>query len=148
MIISVVLRLQIYITNIYITKSLCLFVWIIFYKVRNFASYQYHNMSFGLVIVVIPTAMNNELFLLSDKCLWNTISYGEEVLEIRIDYRTQWDNIYKNMIFRDFTTFSPFSNNRIFHTNRINIVWFQAHWCSLEDVLYLQHKCELKIEPL
>ena len=79
-------------------------------------------MSFGLVIVVIPTAMNNELLLLSDKCLWNTISYGEEALEIRIDYRTQWDIIYKNMIFRHFTNFSPFSNNRIFHTNRINIV--------------------------
>ena len=62
-------------------------------------------MSFGLVIVVIPTAMNNELLLLSDKCLWNTISYGEEVLEIRIDYRTQWDNIYKNMIFRDYYDF-------------------------------------------
>ena len=62
-------------------------------------------MSFGLVIVVIPTAMNNELLLLSDNCLWNTISYGEEVLEIRIDYRTQWDNIYKNMIFRDYYDF-------------------------------------------
>lgn len=59
-------------------------------------------MSFGLVIVVIPTAMNNELLLLSDKCLWNTISYEEEALEIRIDYRTQWDIIYKNMIFRHY----------------------------------------------
>ena len=57
-------------------------------------------MSFGLVIVVIPTAMNNELLLLSDKCLWNIISYGEEALEIRIDYRTQWDIISKIFTFR------------------------------------------------
>ena len=71
-------------------------------------------MSFGLVIVVIPTAMNNELLLLSDKCLWNIISYGEEALEIRIDYRTQWDIISKIFTFRHYRF--PFSNTRIFHT--------------------------------